>query len=383
MRARVAALAALVSSACGTPSVAVDAGPDANLPPPPRRVFVAGSFEGRLHIFDWDSLERVAALPLSGASEVHATPDGSLVWVLSRGTATVASLDTRSLTFRYRVPVGTRPVHSFIEPGYERIWVGNDDSADVSVIELATGEEARVLTGTGHHDMAMVPGPDGALRFVYVSNETDGNMIVLDGTPELVTNVVVGPAPHGIDYSSATGKVYNCSGDEENSVEVIDPDAGHTVVARVPLPARCSYLRVSDDDPRVAFATLAAVDLLARIDLATLEVETFDAGDYPDELELVGDRVFVANVLAPTVSVVDLSEGTTRTIEVGYSHVHEGHGHRTLRRFDDRVFVPNDEDHTVSVIDVESETVITTLLDVIGPAGVAVAGPGEGTTFPR
>src|SRR5690606_15044802 len=146
----------LALGACGGPSPSTGA-PDAALPPPALRVFVAGTYEGRLHVFDYETFERVTSLSIAGPTEVHATPDGELVWTVSPGTATISVVDTRTLSLLHQVPAGSRPVHSYAEPGYRRVWVGNDESADVSVVDLRAGTETRVLTGGGHHKMAMVP----------------------------------------------------------------------------------------------------------------------------------------------------------------------------------------------------------------------------------
>lgn len=362
-------------SACDDAGV-IDGGADAGALPPAARVFVAGSGDGRLHVFDLETLERVTSVAVpDGPGEVRATPDGRWVWTVAREGGAIAIVDTATLTVRHEVGVGARPVHSFLEPGGARIWVGNDGSGDVSIVEIASGSETRVLTGNGHHKMAMVTDAAGALRFAYVSNISDGTISVLDPTPALVMNVSVGPAPHGMGYSAQTGRVYNCSGDEANSVEVLDPDAGHSIVSRIPLPARCGYLHVDEEDDGIAWATLGAAGLIARIELATETVETWPAGESPDKLALVGDRAFVANVTAPTVTVVDLRGGDARSIAVGAAVVVDGRGHRGLERFGDRIFVPNEADGTVSVIDVETETVIATLDGIEAPSGIAVADP--------
>ncbi len=383
MRARLASTvtAILLALASACDEGGGDAGADARAWPPRTRLFVAGSGEARLHVFDLETLERVTTIAVpSGPGEVHATPDGRLVWAVSREAGVLAIVDPETLRLAREVPLGARPTHSYVEPGYARVWVGNDGSGDVSVVELAGGAEERVLTGNGHHKMAMVTGADGALRFVYASNLADGTISVLAPGPALVTNVGVGPAPHGMDYAAATARVYNCSGDAEQSVEVLDPDAAHAVVSRIPLPARCGYLVVHGAE---AFATLGPAGLLARIDLETEEVATFAAGQTPDKLAVAGERAFVSNVTTPTVTVVDLAGGPSRSIEVGAAVVRDGRGHRGLLLFGDRLFVPNEADGTVSVIDVETEAVIATLEGIVAPAGIAVAGPGVGTTHPR
>lgn len=373
-----------VGIALGATLGMVGCGSETNAPPIDEplvgsHVFVAG--DGRVHVFDAATLEEVAAVEVgAGASEVHATPDGRTVWALATGAAQVALIDAATLEVRI-VPVGARPVHSYLEPGGERIWVGNDGSGDVSIIDLASGVEVqRTLTGNGHHKMAFVTDDAGALAFVYVSNITDGTLAVLDAQGTLVTTVAVGPAPHGITYSPDTGRVYGCSGDDQNSLEILEPFGAtpHTIVDRIALPGRCGWIHVEGQGQH-AWAGLGGAGLLARFDLHAGTFETWDAGPSPDKAAIVGDRAFVANVTAPTVTVIDLDGGESRTIAVGAAHLEDGRGHRGIRHHAGRLYVPNEHDGTVSVIDAATETVIATLSGIRSAKGIAVANGGAGT----
>src|SRR5688572_21108999 len=113
---------------CAASMALVAIGCDGSGPPdlePGMRIYVAGEGDSRLHIFDLETLERLGELEVpAGPSEVHSTPDGSTLWVVSSGAAQVTLIDTVTLESR-NVFVGSAPVHSYIEPGYDRIWVGN------------------------------------------------------------------------------------------------------------------------------------------------------------------------------------------------------------------------------------------------------------------
>lgn len=376
----------LALSSALTLALVVGCGPEASAPPLDEplvgaHVYVAGSGDGRVHVFDAERLEEVASIAVgAGASEVHATPDGRTLWALATDAAQVALIDAATLEARI-IPVGARPVHSYLEPSGRRIWVGNDGSADVSIIELETGAETRTLTGNGHHKIAFVTDEAGALAFAYVSNITDGTLTVLDPDGAALHTIEVGPAPHGIAYSRATRRIYSCSGDADNSIEVIDPfgEAPHTIVDRIALPGRCGWLH-AEADGRTAWAGLSRVGQLARVDLEAGTFETWDAGPSPDQAAIVGDRAFVANVTEPQVTVIDLDRGAAnRTIAVGAARVVDGSGHRGVRHFASRVYVPNEADGTLSVIDAEREVVIATLTGIPGVKGIAVANGGVGT----
>lgn len=381
-----AAIAAVMGVACDDSGPASEWSPDAAVPVDRQWMFVSERDGSAVSVFDFDTLEPWGRIPVgSDPVEVIASPDGTTVWTPCQGSNEVFVLDAATLTIRHRVGVGARPTHSYLSPDRRTLWVGNDGSADVSVIDLITGDEERILTGNGHHKMALVPDGQGDLSQVWVSNISDATLTVVDAqTRQAITNVPVGPAPHGMDYEASTTRVHNCSGDEQGSVEVLDTvgDEARTVVSRIPLPDRCGYLHEKGGQ---VFATVRSEDLLVRIDPATEDVDTFDTGaDYPDKFLIRDGVAFVAHVLEPAVTVIDLGSGTKMaTIPVGEAHVEDGRGHRSIRGFEDRVLVPNQEDGTVTVIDATTFEVVGTLEGMTGPFDVAVAGPRGGTTYPR
>ena len=379
---------------------------DASVGPTTTRIFVTDGTtsgqSGKVHVFDAETLEPQGSIDVgSGASEIYATPDGMLLWVLSSTDNSVSLIDTGSLAVTRRA-VGVKPVHSYISPAHDQIWVGNDGSADVSVIDLASREVlSTVLTGAGHHKMALAAADDGSLAFVYVSNITDGTITPVTSARSSLPNVPgVGIAPHGMDYDAETTHVLNCSGDldlattgSQPGVEVIatrdDPSTPaneqHTVVDRIPLaPGRCGYLHVHDG---YANMTLWSANLFARMRTTTRNVETYDAGPSPDKFAVVGETVFVANARAPIVTVVDLTRTEANTTVATGHPVDPANvptsGHRSILAHGGRVYVPNAFDGTVTVIDATTRAVVGTLSGMTTPVNVAIAGPGVGTTYPR
>lgn len=379
---------------------------DASVGPTTTRIFVSDGTTtgeaGKVFVFDAETLEPQGSITVgSGASEIYATPDGSLLWVLSSTDNSVSLIDTGSLSVTRRA-VGVKPVHSFITPTHDQIWVGNDGSADVSVIDIASREVlSTVLTGAGHHKMALASGEDGSLSFAYVSNITDGTITPVTAGRAALPNVSgVGIAPHGMDYDPETTHVLNCSGDldlvtagSQPGIEVIatrdDPGTAgneqHTLVDRIPLvPGRCGYLHVHDG---YANMTLGSAGLFARMRTTTGVVETFDAGPSPDKFAVVGDRVFVANARAPIVTLVDLTRANANVTIATGNPVDPANvptsGHRSILGHAGRLYVPNAFDGTVTVIDAATGAVVGTLAGMTTPVNVAIAGPGVGTTYPR
>lgn len=349
--------------------------------------------QGLIRVFEADTFAPVGSFDGGGGvEEVHATPDGSILWIVASSEGTVSLFDTTTYETT-ELDVGVSPSHSFITPAHDEIWVENTGSSDVSIISIAArAVVATVVTGTGHHKIAMVPGPSG-LDSAYVSNITDGTITPVGGDRVKRVNVVgVGQAPHGMDYSFVTRRVYSCTGSASNEIDVVatTDEVGTTandrdsIVARIALPSRCSFLRVSEDG-NFAFATLPGSNQLARVRLSDHDVDLFVTDVDPDQFEIVGNTAYVAHGLSATVSVIDLTAtGASLTIPVGnaVSPTATGGG-RTLRYHQNRLFVPNAYDGTVSVIDTTTNAVVATLDGMHAPVSVAIAGPGFGTTFPR
>lgn len=127
-------------------------------------------------------------------------------------------------------------------------------------------------------------------------------------------------------YGSRLYAVINCS----NLVEVMDAvTAKHLGTIQVP---NCRYLTFKDGygyltsyaGPVVVDATKAQIGFVAKFDTTTLQVvDTFHVGFQPDELEIVGTKLYVANsggYMVPnyehTISVIDLNNKTRTNIEV-------------------------------------------------------------------
>lgn len=355
-----------------------------------------GLVAGRVHVFDAETLARVGTFEGGdGLASIHATPDGAMLWMVAEREGTVTLLDTTTYE-EFELDVGTTPSHSSISPWRDQIWVANDGSDDVAVIDLPTRTVVnRLVTGAGHHELAMVPDAAGRLVRVYVSNLLDGTVTPVLANGTVLSPVVgTGPAPRGMDYSSLTQRVYNCSGDATNSIEVIATkdetatagDETDTVVARIPLASRCTYLHVSDDG-QFAYATLPGADAFVRVRLSDHLVDSFPTGTSPDRFEVVSRYAYVGNVAEATVTVVDLTGVTaSRTVDVGRAVAPTASIGRRAVRFDHhrgRVFVTNEYDGTVTVLSVVNQSVVGTLVGMHAPTGVSVGGPSYGTTFPR
>ncbi len=207
------------------------------------------------------------------------------VFVNVTGSNIVAKLDPigDQVQWKANVPSGLRPLHLYLDPEGTRVWALNDADKTTGIDTLTT--ECRdkamgsvtwiqnhgsggdppgggatpppsgpipskiICVGKGHHKAAFsVPSPQHPTvpRRAFVSNIKDGTLSVIDNEPASPTYLTLigtidlcdgvkqtggcdtdlatsnGSAPHGIDFSPVSGKLYNANVGY-GTVAVIDP----------------------------------------------------------------------------------------------------------------------------------------------------------------
>lgn len=363
--------------------------------PPEELLYVSNEADGTVSVVDPRACRAVATIDVDGQpGESNSLADGSLVTVVVRDTeddanGRVAIIDTSTNEVVGTVSVGARPTHTGIAPDGQTLWVGNDDAATVTAIDVATKQAlATVAVGNGHRKVMF---DDAEPYRVYTSDIADASVSVVDSsTRELIATVPTGPGPHGLYYAPHSRQVYNCSG-APNGVDVIatEGDAALTVVEKIPLAERCGYLTVSSDG-RFLWATAAGDDAESTagfvyvIDTDTDDVvATVGAGRKPDKLAFLDELglVIVGNVNDATVTVIDAERyEVVRTVDVG-----GGELHRAIKTSRDgrHAYVPNAQDDTVTIFDVSTGEVRGTVPVGDHPTGIIVAGPGGGLPYPH
>ena len=225
------------------------------------------------------------------------------------------------------IEVGEHPAHVVVDKSGSRVFVTLAGEDAVAVVDLASGNVIqKVETGSYPHGLRI--SPDGGTA--YVANVEDGSVSVLD-TEKLteVARIPVGKAPVQVGFTPDGSRVY-VSLRDENKVAVIDATSRQVV---------------------------------GRIDVGRNPIQVFATPD--------GRSVYVANqgtkeAPADTVSVIDVAAGSVvDTIRTGAG----AHG-AVVCSEGQHVFVTNIGAGTVSMIDVESRTVVKEYPVGKGPNGI-------------
>jgi hypothetical protein len=260
------------------------------------RAWVASASRESLDCIDLDTRERCRPEPVVGRGSSDIARDGDMVWVVSRGRGAVLGLSRRTGNVIRHITTAARPTR--VAAGPSGLWFVEREVA---------GEPA-----------------------VLVHYSRDGN-------------VELGriPVAEGIGAITLGGGYLWLALERDRRVMRI-PDGGSEPEHGAWLPAEASNLEYGAG---YVWASVRAEDAVARINPRTHNAVTRAAANNPGELEVAGDRVFVASNLDDKLVVLDV-QTAKRTmavgvptnpyaVEAGAGHIWvAGLGSRTLTRID-------------------------------------------------
>ena len=198
----------------------------------------------------------------------------------------------------------------------------------------------------------------GAYNRVYVANYASSNISVIEAATNQVVGTIAsnGTNPRGIAANSNNGKVY-FTNVTSNNVGVIDA-TNNTVVATIPVGTQPNSIAVNESKRRAYVANSGSNDV-SIIDLAASSVITTTAvGASPQWVATNGSTGYTFVTLSNNqVAVIDgTTNAVTRTIQVG-----AGPYGVAVDPYNNRIYVANRDGNSLSIIDGNSFNVITTI----------------------
>ncbi|WP_250035697.1 beta-propeller fold lactonase family protein [Paractinoplanes maris] len=298
---------------------------------------------------------RAVAKPrVTGTIRVGAEPEGVVVSPDGR-TIYVANQDSRILSIvdaatRKVTPVTLRNTPRFVAVSRDGNTVFasmyEDDKhtgSGVAVVDTRSGKVLRYLD-TGHMPYTLAVAPDNKL---WVPIHSDGRLeIFSSGTLRMIAELPVSPNPHAVGFSSDQMRAFTAN-HESNAVAVVDMRT-NKVIRSIPVARAPHSIAVSPDGRRALVAGYEA-DQANLIDTVTLQrTGPFKVGRDPQSVAFSADSRYgyTVNEGDGTVSVLDGRTGAiTATVKVGKSP-------RTIGVSPDgRVaYVSNGGDNTISVL---------------------------------
>ncbi len=169
---------------------------------------------------------------------------------------------------------GSLPFAAAVNPLTNKVYVANQNSANVTVIDGATNSTTTV--GVGNNPVSVAVNP--VSNKIYVANQNDNTVTVIDGATNTTLTVNVGFSPNAVAVNPATNKIY-----------VANQGNGGNIAGNVTV-----------------------------IDGATNSTATLNVGGQPFALAVnpVTNKIFVSNQGNSTVNVID---GATNSISASLS----------------------------------------------------------------
>ena len=211
------------------------------------------------------------------------------------------------------IPVGTAPVDLAYDSGKGEVFVANQGSYNVSVINGATnGVVVSVPVGNSPEGVAY----DSGKGEVFVANYGSNNVSVIsDVTNTVVTSIPVGSNPMGVAYDSGKGEVF-VANEASNNVSVIS-GVTNTVVTSIRVGTAPWSLAYDNVNGEVFVANMGASTVSVISDVTNTVVTSIPVGNTPEGVAYDSGKgeVFVANQGSYNVSVIN---GATNGVVVSF-----------------------------------------------------------------
>ncbi|MCF6236402.1 MAG: YncE family protein [Gammaproteobacteria bacterium] len=342
------------------------------------------------------------------------------------GNVTLMDPVSKEITSQKSLPMDAFPAYAYRDTDGQRIWFMNDgdkksgcdeincglSGSSVTVIQQADDSPALekvICVGRGHHVTAFTAPSESAPdvpRHAFVSNLKDGTISVLGHDPKdgerwlKVINTINlydasydeggsglpnGAFPHGMEYSSATGKLY-CLNNGYATISVIDP-VQNKIESTIEMSVSSNLLLSPDGhfiigkgadrkaDNQHVIGRLSVVDVVSQKVISVLDLPDIYPSTYrfnPD-----GSKLYVTtaatgkgeqrdNLKKSQLLIFDTSNlpemKLIKEVDVGEADC----GRRPISFLKDNnrakyVFVPNPTDGTLTILSGADDTVLSTV----------------------
>ena len=235
-----------------------------------------------------------------------------------------------------------------------RVYVPNSTANTVDVIDPVTMKviEHFAVGAIPHH---IAPSYD--LTKLYVDNEGSSSLTVIDSATGRVTGTVSVPFPYNL-YFTPDGKKAIVVVERLSRLDFRDPNTWE-LIKSVPIPWRgIDHLDFSADGSYLLASTEWS-GIIVKIDVNTMEITgTLNVGGLPIDVRLTpdGTRFYVTNQGRHGVSIVD----GVNMKELSFIPTQRGAHGLYVSRDTTKMYVTNRDAGSISVIDIATEKVVAT-----------------------
>lgn len=253
---------------------------------------------------------------LSGSPIAGPGVDESSLPPADRAADGIGLVDLETQRLLRTLTSGPDPESFDLSPDGKTLYVSNEDTAEMSVLDLASGT-IRGRVGVGEEPEGVTVRPGG--REVYVTSEGTNEVAAIDTTTlQVVAHIPTAARPRAVVFTTdgATAFVTN---ENAGVVTVIDA-AAHTMSGTIqiprtegtPAPPRPMGVVLSPDG-RELFASLGRARSVAVIDVAgrrvARSIEDVGARPWGIGVSADGRQLYTANGPSGDVSIIDVARG--------------------------------------------------------------------------
>ena len=271
------------------------------------------------------------------------------------------------------VNVGAYPSGIAVNPSTGNVYVTDNGNKNVSVIDATNKVATTIHVGNGPMGVAVNPSTGD----VYVVNNNDNTVSVISGsTGKIVDTIPVGNAPEGVAVDNSTNTVYVVNSND-NTVSVISGSTNRVIatinVGNGPMgvgvnPSTNKVYVADNMDGNVSVIDGSTNKVAANITTGTSPVAV--------AVNPTTGLVYVADNVDNVITVIS---GSTNKV-TGSVAVGTGPGAVAVDPVTNAVFVANFNDNTVSVIDGSTNQVTSTIPVGSSPDAIAV-NPTTGVVY--
>jgi YVTN family beta-propeller protein len=272
---------------------------------------------------------------------------------------------------RASINVGTEPEGVAVAPDSRTVYVANQHSHVLSVIDAASRDVSSV--GLTHTPRFVAVSHDGAQVYAstYEDDLSGSGVAIVDVATKSVRYLDTGPQPYALSVAP-DGRLW-VPIHNQHRIEVYDPNAG-TRVAVVEIPPNAHSVTFSPTLVR-AFTPDHESNLVSAIDMHTNRSTGIPVDAAPHSLALSPDQrtIIVACYGANVVDFIDpVSLRNTGRLRVGVKPRYV-----TFSTDGRHAYVVNEGSNSVSVIDVATRTVSSVIPVGHSPRTIGVAPDGR------
>ena len=335
----IALSAALDAAGCGqtpkveAPGVAPAAPPAAPARPTPAvRVYVTNEASGDLSVIDAATQTVIATAPLGKRPRgIKPSPDGKSLYIALSGSPNagpgvdpktlpppdrsadgIGEVDADTYKVKRVLHAGADPEQIDVSADGTRLYVANEDTAQVSVVDLTSGAIVATVK-IGEEPEGVTIRPDG--KVVYVTSEGDGAVFAIDtATNKVLKRIPVGHRPRSIGFLPDGSRAY-VSLENDGAVALVDAQR-HRFIGLVQLEGQGNTPRprpmgiTVHPDGSTVYVTAGSFGSLFFIDpKKNGGNDALAVGQRPWGVALLpdGKTVYTANGPSNDVSVVDVA----------------------------------------------------------------------------